>query len=305
MKRSTGVYTPLLMSVAMVFWGLSFVAIKIALRSYTPISVVSIRLFFVVIILGSVYAASSHRGKLPALKDLPLFLFIGFLNPFLAFLLECTSMVHLSASLASVIMSTMPLFTPLAAFFILKERARPFTLIGLLVSFAGICLIILAGDVESDYTVTGLILIFSAVASGVLYTVFAKKLLNRYSSLAVVTFQQIFGCIFFIPVFLIREVPGVFSHDVFPTGSFLAILFLAVFPSSISYYLFNDGIRKIGPTKANAYTNLTPVVAAVASFFLLNEHLGLMKAAGIAIVITGLFLSQRYKKTVSGDIHVT
>lgn len=287
------------MTVAMLFWGLSFIAIKIALRSYSPVTVVTVRLFFVAVILGTIFLINKGLDNLPARKDIPLLLLIGFLNPFLAFLLETTGMQYVTASLTAVMMSTVPLFTPLAAFIVLRERVGLFNILGLLLSFVGICLIILSQGSPIDYTIIGLVFLTCAVFSGVLYTVIAKKLLDRYASLTIVTFQQVFGFLMYIPVFLIRGTDDLFLEGTFDSTGFLSIIFLAVFPSSISYYIFNDGIKKIGPTRANAYLNLTPVITAVASFFILREGIGALKALGIVIVITGLFLSQRNKKKIS------
>ncbi len=295
MSEHKKISTHLSMSVATLFWGLSFIAIKIALRSYSPVTLVTVRLFFVAVILATIFLLSRGLDNLPARKDIPLLLFIGFLNPFLAFLLETTGMQYVTASLTSVMMSTVPLFTPLAAFIILQERVGLFNIIGLLLSFVGICFIILSRGAEIDYTIKGLIFLTCAVFSGVLYTVIAKKLLDHYATLTIVTFQQIFGFLMYIPVFLITGTDDLFLKGSFDATGFLSILFLAVFPSSISYYIFNAGIKKIGPTRANAYLNLTPVITAIASYFILREAVSPLKAAGIIIVITGLFLSQRKK----------
>jgi drug/metabolite transporter (DMT)-like permease len=65
----------------------------------------------------------------------------------------------------------------------------------------------------------------------------------------------------------------------------------------MAYYLYNLGIKRIGPSRASAFLNLIPVIAAVSAFFILGEPLGITKMLGIAVAICGLFLSQRRTKT--------
>ena len=286
----------LYMPLATLCWGVSFISIKIALEVYTPITIVTVRLFFVALILGAVFLFAHKKNPVPRGKDLLLLVFLGFLNPFLSFLLETTSMLYVSASMASIMMSTVHLITPLAAFLLLKEKVRIFNIVGLFISFAGLCLIIFYRGAEAEYTPLGLILIICTVLAGVLYTIVAKKLLDRYSSLTIVTFQQVFGFLMYIPLFFFTGNGAGFFGQPFHATGFLNILFLAVFPSTIAYYLFNDGIKKIGPTRANAYINLVPVITAIASYFILKESVGIVKALGIIIVITGLFLSQKKKR---------
>jgi drug/metabolite transporter (DMT)-like permease len=291
--------TMVTMVIATICWGLSFVAIKVSLEAFSPLAVVTIRLFFVVIILGTLFWCTYGARGIPKRRDFPKFLFIGLLNPFLAFLLESTSMLYISASLASVIMSTVPLVTPVAAFFIIRERVSIFNIVGLVCSFAGVCCIVLDRGVEPQYTALGLVLMTAAMLSAVLYTIFAKQLLNSYASLTVVTFQQVFGFLLYLPLFFIMEADAVFSPGGFEMMSFLSIVFLAVFPSSLAYYFFNDGIKRVGPVKANAYMNLTPVITAIAALFLLDEHFGWLKGIGIMVSVTGLFLAQVKRRGAS------
>jgi drug/metabolite transporter (DMT)-like permease len=280
------------MTIPSLCWGLSFPALKIALQAYIPLAVVSIRLFFVAVILGVVFFGRYGLKGLPRKKDLPLFILIGILNPFLAFFLESTGLLYISASLASVVSSTIPLFTPLAAFLLLRDKISPFNILGLFIAFGGVCCIIFGRGAGTEFRFIGLVLMLASVLSCVFYIIAAKKLLHSYSPLTVLTFQQIFGFVLYIPLFFIREASFVFNPDNFNQRSFFSILFLAVFPSCIAYYLFNNGIKKIGPSSASAFINLTPVIAAIASYFILQEPLGFIKILGIFLAVTGLFLSQ-------------
>jgi drug/metabolite transporter (DMT)-like permease len=280
--------TRIKLSISMLCWGLSFIAIKVALRVYPPLSLVTIRLFLTVVVLWSVSAMRRTGEAVPKGKDLLGLFLLGFLNPFCAFLLESYGMLDNSASITSIFLSTVPLLTPFVAFVFL-----------LLVSFCGLVLIFSLGTDSGDYSIRGLIFLVFAVFIAIAYGIAARRLLKRYSPLTVVRYQQAFGFLLYLPLFF-----SFTDHRILPVSGIggwqglLAIVFLAIFPSALAYTFYVEGISKIGTSKANAFINLSPIVTSFASYFLLGETLGALKLAGIAIVIAGVFVSQLVKKTI-------
>jgi drug/metabolite transporter (DMT)-like permease len=95
----------------------------------------------------------------------------------------------------------------------------------------------------------------------------------------------------FLPLFVIFEA-GSFTGGPVPSEVWLHTAFLALFPSTLSYIFLSRGIRHIGATSANLFTNLIPISTALFSFFLLGESLTAAKILGIAIVITGVLVSE-------------
>ncbi|PKL09119.1 MAG: hypothetical protein CVV51_05470 [Spirochaetae bacterium HGW-Spirochaetae-7] len=291
--------TRIKLSISMLCWGLSFIAIKVALRVYPPLSLVTIRLFLTVVVLWSVSAMRRTGEAVPKGKDLLGLFLLGFLNPFCAFLLESYGMLDNSASITSIFLSTVPLLTPFVAFVFLRERLSVLNVFGLLVSFCGLVLIFSLGTDSGDYSIRGLIFLVFAVFIAIAYGIAARRLLKRYSPLTVVRYQQAFGFLLYLPLFF-----SFTDHRILPVSGIggwqglLAIVFLAIFPSALAYTFYVEGISKIGTSKANAFINLSPIVTSFASYFLLGETLGALKLAGIAIVIAGVFVSQLVKKTI-------
>ena len=274
---------------ATLFWGFSFVWFKQALLVYKPITIVFLRLAIATIVLN-IYIIIAGKTQSISRKDLKLFLLLAFFEPFCYFLGESFGLTLISATVGAIIISTIPLFTPIFTYFLVKERITIYGIVGLIVSFFGVLLIVVR-DYSGASTIKGVILMFIAVFSAIGYGIMVKKLAVKYSGVTIVKWQNIFGLIYFTPVFLIFE----WSHFISTTptlSSIITITKLAIFPSTMSFILIAYVIKKVGLINANIFANLIPVFTAVIAYVILKESLELQKIMGILIVICGLFVSQ-------------
>jgi drug/metabolite transporter (DMT)-like permease len=164
-------------------------------------------------------------------------------------------------------------------------------LFGLLISFAGIIIMLVNKDLSLNASPKGVLFLFGAVASALVFVVILKKLTKKYSPLTIITYHNGLGAIYFLPLFMTYD----FQHFISIKPNFeliSSILQLAIFASSLAYVLFTIVIKNIGISKANLYTNLIPVFTAIISYLMLSEYFNLNKIIGMIIVITGVFLSQ-------------
>jgi len=287
-KSKSGVYFSVIL--AMVFWGFTFVAFKFAIVSFRPISIVFFRLTVSIFFLFG-FAWLFKRLNRIKRKDQKWFLLMALVEPFFYFLGEAYGLTMVTATVGAVIISTIPLIVPFAAYHLFKERLTPMNYLGLAISFGGVLLVVLtrSGGLFADWK--GILLMFVAVLSAVSYTMVVKVLADDYTPITITAYQSLYGLIMFIPLFLIFEVPHMDFSNV-NIHSLLAVGYLGVFGSGICFILITIGIRELGAARANIFGNLIPVVTAIVSFYLLKEAMPLMKVLGIVIVILGLFLSQ-------------
>ena len=275
---------------AMLFWGMSFVWTSILLKYYQPITIIFIRLilssaFLFLIMIGM------KRTERILRKDIPIILFSAVFNPFLYFLGENYGLKFSSPTITSVIIATIPVFTPLAAWFFMRERITWYNFAGILISFIGVLIILVNKQLEFVIDPIGLFFLAGAVISAIIFTVFLKKLSARYSPLTLITFQNFTGIFLFMPFFFIFEFYDFIK--VTPTLSILSsFLFLSILASSLSYVFFAKAIKHLGMSKANVFSNLIPVFTAIFSFFILSEQFTLMKICGMVIVIAGVYISE-------------
>jgi len=275
---------------ANVFWGCTFVAYKVANTSLEPLSIIFIRLLISIPFLF-IFAWLSGRLMKIRREDYKLILLLSVAEPLVYFFGEAFGLSMVSSTLGAIIISTIPLFMPVAAYLFLRERLSLTNIIGLIVSFGGVIMVILASEGKFSGNLKGILLMFLAVLSAVAYTILAKKLIHRYNGIIITAWQSTLGMVMFLPFFLIFEAKDLDLVSVTP-DSFWSVLYLAIFGSGMCFILFTYGLRELGASKANVFANLIPVVTAIVSFFLLKEAMPLFKILGIVVVLTGLFLTQ-------------
>jgi len=275
---------------AMLFWGFSFILSKIVFRVYTPLTTIFFRLLISVFFL---FIYMFLTGQFEKIKKKDFWLFAGgaLFNPFLYFIGENYGLERVSASLSSIIIATIPVFTPFFAWHFFKERLRKINVLGLIVSFLGLILIIVNRQFRIDASLSGILLLFMAVLAAVIYTLFLKKLSFSYKPVTIITWQNLIGLIFFAPFFFIHDFKDILHVNPGVTGV-VALFSLGILCSSVAFVLFTYSIKNLGITKSNLYTNLVPVIASIAAFFILKESFSLPKVIGIGIVICGVILSE-------------
>jgi drug/metabolite transporter (DMT)-like permease len=275
---------------AMIFWGLSFIWYKVAYQWFNPITVV----FFRLLVSSSLLFLFSYFMRyLQLIKkgDMKLFLLAAVFEPFLYFLGESFGMKLVSSTLASLIITTIPLFTPVAAYFMYNERLSRLTTLGLLLSIVGVILVVLANNLDFSSSILGVSLLFLAVLSATAYSMIVKKLTESYNPFTIVSWQNFLGAVFFAPLFFSIDFPRIHFASL-PLESIVPLLKLTLFASILSFVFFVNAIGKIGASRTNMFTNAIPVFTAFFAWMLLDEKLNWLKLTGMAVAIGGLIMSQ-------------
>jgi len=284
------VYTYILVVLSMLFWGMSFVWSKIVLNYYDPITTVLLRLIISSAIMFLGLWLFRHLQKIKR-EDYKLFLLSALFNPFLYFLGENYGLKNSSPTVTAVIIATIPVFTPIVAYFILKERLTKLNIFGLVISFFGVLFMLVNRDYSLGASPEGIVWLSMAVFSAVIYSIFLKKLASKYDAFMIIATQNLIGAIFFLPLFFVFDYQNFIQ--VVPTFELISsLLLLAIFASSLAFVFFAISAREIGISKTNLFTNLIPVFTAIFSYFILDEIFGMRKIAGMAIVILGVLLTQ-------------
>lgn len=287
-RTKPGVYISA--SLAMIMWSLTFVWYKIVNEAYPPFAIVFLRLLLSCVVMLGIAAFSPVLQKFQR-RDIPVYLLLAFIYPTVYFIAESIGLTKIPASLGAVIISFIPLIVPVGAYLILREQVTFYNILGILVSFAGVLIVILNRDFSISANPAGILLMLLAVLCAVGYTIMVKKLTERYNAYSITVYQNIFGTLMFLPLFLIFDFREFISaeHSLRPI---INLAYLAIFGSSLAFIFFNYSIKKIGPTRTEIFSNLIPVLTAVFAYYMLGEELGLKKIIGIAVVLAGLFLSQ-------------
>jgi drug/metabolite transporter (DMT)-like permease len=283
----------------MILWGTSFVWGKIALEYYNAITVIFFRLVISVIFLVPVLLIA-RKFVLPRRKHLHLFLLLALFEPFLYFLGETNGLAYVEPSMASVIISVIPLFTPIVAYYFLREKISVLNLVGIVISITGIVFLVFGKDMSLEVSVKGLLLLFLAIVAANGYSVMIKKIPDEYSVLTVIFWQNVIGMLYFLPIALIYSTGEILTIG-FVSRGFWAIVELGILASTLAFLFYMYGLKFMPITKVNVFTNVIPIFTIIISYLFLDEQIGIKKIIGILIVISGVVLSQlgktRKKKT--------
>ena len=283
---------------AMIFWAFSFIWFKVANETFLPITIVFFRLIAAILILTTYLAIKKKFVKIRK-EDRKLFIMLAVFEPFLYFLGESFGLTYVSATVGSVLISTIPVVATIGAWIFLKERLKLINYAGIVLSFTGILIFVIDRSGTLSYNVKGLALMMLAVFSASGYNLTLSRLVGKYEPVFIVNIQNTLGAILFLPVFLIFEA-GHLAETTLTLKAFIPIIELAVFASCGAFILFAYSVRNLGITRANVFTNFIPIFTAFFSFLILGDRLTLQNISGMMVVIAGLIMSQmngRHKKS--------
>jgi len=284
-------------SLAVIFWGLSFIwTNSLLLQGFPVYTLVFFRMTIAAVILSLV---SFIAGKVEKIKvsDYGWFLLLVLLEPFIYFIGETFGLKIInSPTLGSIIISTIPIFALIAGVFFYKERITLLNVFGITITLPGILMVVFEkGSIDISHY-SGILLLFVAVFSAVGYSMVVKKLAHRYNSYTIVTYQHILGAIYFLPLFLYNDYRD-FSLQSLTIDVIKPLMFLAVLCSCVAFILFINSIKELGIARANIFTTLVPVVSAFGAYLLGHEMMSFRKIIGIVIVVLGVIIAQRQKRT--------
>lgn len=227
---------------AMIFWSVSFIWTRVAIESFQPVTLISLRLLIASVLL---FLVSKLTGKFQNIRkaDLKWFVLLAFFEPYMYYIGETYGLTMVESTLASVIVSTIPLFAPILAYFLLKEKIGWANVLGILVSLTGVFFVIYEPGGGFAANPLGVSLLFLAVFSAICYTTTLRKISSHYSTINIILYQSVIGLAFFIPTFFIADFSSIGTLKV-SAESLGALLMLSVFASVIAFVLFAAVDRK-------------------------------------------------------------
>lgn len=279
---------------AMVLWASSFIALKIAFRSYDPMVVIFGRMFVAslcFLVVGKRLAQSLDYKP----GDYKLIAFMAICEPCLYFIFEAKAIENTSASQAGLITAMLPILVMIAACALLHEVVKKRSWFGAIMAVVGVCWLTAASTPSENAPnpVLGNFYEFLAMVCATGYTISLKKLTSRYSPFFLTAMQAMIGSVFYFPLLFLPNTHLPQSIDPVP---FMAIIYLGGVITLGAYGLYNYGLKHVPASKAAMYVNLIPVFTVVLSWLILGERLSPPQMIAALVVMAGVVISQ-YEKT--------
>lgn len=276
---------------AVVVWGGTFIATKIALRDISPATLVWLRFGIGVLVLGSAVALR-NQFALPARRDLAYFTLLGFLGVTLHQWLQATGLLTAQATTSAWIVSTIPIFTALLGWFILKERLGWLRLAGILVAFTGVLLVVSGGNLRSVGTVgaatIGDLLILLSAVNWAIFSVLSRRGLQHHPAARMMFYVMLMGWLL-SNVWLFGPGPGLSEIPALTRTGWTSVLLLGVFGSGLAYIAWYDALRELPASQLSVFIYIEPLVTLVLAASILGETITLASVVGGAMIIGGVY----------------
>jgi drug/metabolite transporter (DMT)-like permease len=196
---------------------------------------------------------------------------------------------------AALLYALTPVFVFLLARLRLGERAGPLELAGMALAFGGVVLVLLAkGQLSAPAAaeeLQGDLLILVGVLAWAIYAVAGKPLAVKYGALTTTGLSLVIGAALYLPAGIAWSRPD--AIRAMSAGGWEAIAYLVLVTSVVSYLIYYWALARIEATKVAVFSNLQPVLTAALSYGLGQESLSGAFVAGGALVLAGVFLTER------------
>jgi drug/metabolite transporter (DMT)-like permease len=278
-----------------VLWAGSFPATRILVQGMAVYTATFVRFWWAALVLALIVVA--RNGRLPAIgaRDwgyIAVLALLGVVGYNLAFNL---GLIQVEASRASLIVPTNPAVTAAAAWLLLREPVGGVRALGIALSVSGALWILCRGEPSAflalDFT-TGELLLVACVFLWSAYTLIGRLALGRIAPLVLTAYAMLLGG-------AVLAVPAAFESQslrAVPWESWAALAYLVPLGTVVPFVWFWQGVGALGAARASQFINLVPPVAVAESVWLLGEPFTPALIVGTALVVGGLYLTNRAAK---------
>lgn len=288
----------LFLTFATLCWGGNAVLSRLAVGEISPLALVTAR-WAGVVLLVAVFMRGPLLRDLPALKRHWRFVVAMGAAGFTLFNAVFYIAAHSTTAInLGIIQGSIPVFVMIGSYLIYREKITAIQAVGVLVTLFGVIVVVTRGSIERLVTLTVNDGDFLMLLASFLYASFAIGLRRKppVSTLGLFSAMAIVAFFISIPFTVGEMVAGTFLAPT-PLG-WLIVALVTVFPSFLSQICFINGVGKIGPSRAGVFVNLVPVFAAGMAVAFLGEDFHVFHGAALVLVLFGIFLSEKFKKSV-------
>lgn len=279
---------------AVIFWGASFIATKVALEDVSPVTVVWLRFLIGVMVLGFAVLIRRQIG-IPSRANLAYLAGLGLIGITFHQWLQSTGLQTAQASTTAWIVATTPVFMALLGWLFLKERVTWWQIFGILLAALGVILVVTKGDLRTlqggKFGAPGDILILISALNWAIFSALSKRSLAKLPATQMIFFVMVFGWLFTTILFF--SGPGLSEIGVLSLRGWVGVLFLGVACSGLAYIFWYDGLKAIPASRLGAFLYLEPLVAVAVAFMILGEPVLIPTLLGGVGILLGVWFVNR------------
>lgn len=273
---------------AQVIFGLSFMFTKIALDFASPLTVIADR--YIVAFFGLTAVMLISRKTVRFGKNLWKVVVMSLFQPVLYFVFESYGISMTTSAFSSIMISLIPVVSMLSGIFVLREIPSPMQYVFMTLSVLGVVIMALVGKSDGTVTTLGIILLFGAVISSVIFNISSRKISKEFTAFERTYAMTVIGLIVFLSISFVENI----EKPIAVVSSFMsprfcgAVIYLGFVSSVVAFLLLNYANTHLPVAKTTVFSNITTVVSVIAGVVFLNEKFSVASAISTVMIIIGV-----------------
>lgn len=280
-------------------WGITFINTKYLVDYFTPIDIMVIRY---VVAYISLFIISPKVLKFQGWKK-EAWLFVAAMSGGAIYqYLENLAVYYTSPASVSFISALSPVLTAIVAHSLYSEKLNFKIIAGMMISLLGVFFVSFGDSKISDTGLLGDLIILGAVWLWTVYSIVIKKIAD-FGLTQIEISRRIFlySLLFIVPYSILTPGKIELQYLLMPS-SIINLAFLSVLASAVCFCTWNKGVILLGPTPANKYMFLMPVVTLVAQLVYNKDPIGSLAILGMILILFGLAFTEIDFKRLKKEI---
>jgi len=295
-----------LIGLIVVIWAVNFIAAKVGLRYFPPLTMASFRVCAAGVVMVPFYLVCSRltafgggaSGELNGLRrgftrrDVWTFLYLGFFGVSINQFCFTMGLHFTSVSHSAVIVGMGPIYTLVLAVLLQLEKVTGHKAVGMAIAFVGIAVLASEHGISAHSpSLLGDAITMTGSVGFAMYAVLGKRVAGEYDALRMTAYNHFAGSLLVLPLAVrqacMLEREG--SWRGVPWQGWAAILYMALFGSAVAYVCYFWLLRYLEASQLSAFTYLLPVLATILGILTLGEKGSWMQVVGGVLALGGVY----------------
>ena len=280
-----------------VLWGTTWLVLKISLQGTPPVLGVALRFTISAFVLWIVFFLRKEKLVLSS-NAIKVYLAFGIFNFATSYSLTYWGTQFIQSGLSAVLWATLPIFVSLFAHFMLRDDFLNLNkVLGGVTSLVGTSLIFFHGKTDTDFNLSGVMIVLCAVVVAAWPNVYYKRYQKQIPPFHLNVVAQSIAVIILLPLSWILEDS---TRMVWNKTNISALFYLALCGTVVTWSIYFWLFSKLSVTQISTVALIPPVLAAFLGWIFLDERFTPIMVVGSCLVLLGVFIINRQKKIISG-----
>ncbi|MCR5249917.1 MAG: DMT family transporter [Lachnospiraceae bacterium] len=288
-KKGRSVMGPMQIILAGCFWGCMGIFVRrLGTYGFGSIQIVSVRVTLAALFFALLLLIKDRAGFRIRLRDVPLFLGLGFGSILFFTVCYFTAITIMPLSAAAILLYTSPIWIMLMSVLFFHEKLDKKKVTALFLAFAGCVLV--SGISGEGISPKGVLLGLGSGFGYGLYSILGTMALRKHSSYTVTTYTFLFAAVGSWIICRPADMLGKFSAAGDKGTLLLLCCLTALITAVIPFLAYTLGLEKVEASKAGIIATVEPLVATLVGVLVFSEPLTIMSGTGILLILAAVVL---------------